>query len=248
MMKALALICLIALSTAHVEFTYTDYEDDRGFTPAAKLVGSSAIPAAVAFLSTLKETKEVWGTIKDMFSAQRSCKIKETLLDQGYQTFALNANVDFSWGVNEEDIPEFLESVSRKWNIKPEGGLTIKEVMQMKLLAGKSAWAEYDIIGSDDKGNTKFNAIHIAFEDGKYHFIKTTISVGFQFAPNINVIEKKLSVMGGLFEEEKTIREEIPRYVKYEDLKTVIQFFNIIIFNRLGKEYGVYLDLPKVNK
>jgi hypothetical protein len=140
-----------------------------------------------------------------------------------------------------------MELISKKWKIAPEDGLTAADIMEMKFIGDQSVWAEFDVITSDPTGKTTFNTIHSARIDNKYYIIRTTINADFNLAPDVNIVERRLSVLDGIFENTDVLREEVPKHVTQGDIDAVTSFFTMVILDILGKQFKIKVDLPSLN-
>jgi hypothetical protein len=244
-MKVIALLCLITLATANVEYIYADYSDDKEFTPAPKfLTKSNPLIALTGFGTAFMGVIDNWGKITSALKTTSSNVVKEVLTNRGFQRFQGAGKIDVAKGISQTNLPRYLELTARRWKIQPADGLTAGEIMEEKLLSDENYFVEFDITTSGPDGELRFNTMHVSQSNDKYNFVRTTISATFVMAPDIHVIEKKKSILGGIFESENTIREEIPKNVNVEDLQAVRQFMLAFGYSCIGKEMGFNLPMP----
>jgi hypothetical protein len=248
-MKVLALLSLIALSTANIEFTYADHSDDSQFTkaPASKFLGKVKvvpIEAVSGFGETFMGVVNNWGNITNALKSSTSNVITQALTCQGFSKFQGKGSVNIDQGLKPEKLDTFLSFTSKRWNITASDNLTPEEIVEEKLLSEENYFVEFDVSSSGSDGELKFNTMHVSQSNDKYNFIRTTMRVSFSLAPNINVIEKKKSILGGMFESAGFVREEIPNNVKISDFDAVRQFMAAFAYKTIGKEIGFDLPMP----
>ena len=200
------------------------------------------------FNSFMKVTNS-WTKIIDTFKTTRSSTVKETLLGKGFEAFSSSAQVQVTKGVREEFLDKYLNNLATRVKVPEERKTDLILVLEESKWADSSVWSAYNNVFSvDNGGNTKFVSILCARNEtkGTYDFVFSDVKAEFKLAPDVMIINKKLSVLGGIWADEKDIQQRVPKNITQEDIQTVISFFNVIAFKTLADQFGIKLDFPKI--
>ncbi len=198
-------------------------------------------------ISAFGKLTNKWSQIVEAFKTTRSSEIKERLVGKGFDYFNQSAQLQISKGVKAEFIDQYLKHLETRIKV-PEGRqedltMTLQEIKW----ADSSVWTAMDTLFSiDTQGNTKFVSIIAARNDaGNYDFIYTDVKSEFILAPDVLVVRKSLSVLGGIWSDAKDEYVKVPRSLTAEDVDTVNKFFQIVAFKGFAEQFGIKLDFPK---
>lgn len=78
----------------------------------------------------------------------------------------------------------------------------------------------------------------------KAFVITVTTTGSYKLAPNVYVFEKFKSVAGGIYQEKKEIRKEVPRSLNDEDIKALHAMSILSAINIMTKNFGISFKLP----
>jgi hypothetical protein len=190
-----------------------------------------------------------WKRLIDTFKTTRSSEIKERLLGKGFEYFSQSAQLQITKKVKGQFIDQYFKHLATRIKVPAERQGDLAMVLEESKWTESNVWTGFDTVFSIDKGgNTKFASILIARDDtaDTYDFIFTDVKADFKLAPDTLVIHKKLSVLGGIWEDEKDEMVKVPKNVTPEDVSTVIQFFQIVAYKGFAEYFGVKLEFPKV--
>ena len=113
-----------------------------------------------------------------------------------------------------------------------------------------AAWNEFDMLFDVNsvKDNCKFCSIVVNHreEDERFDVVYTDIQADFKLAPEIQVIHKSKSILGGIFSSEKDVEKIVPKNLTQDDLTMIFSFFQIISYKLILQQFGVIVDLPKM--
>ena len=112
-----------------------------------------------------------------------------------------------------------------------------------------AAWNEFDMLFDVDsaKDSCKYCSIVINHreEDERFDVVYTDIQADFKLAPEIQVIHKSKSILGGIFSSEKDVEKIVPKNLTQNDLFMIFSFFQIISYKLILQQFGVIIDIPK---
>jgi len=217
-------------------------------TPAA----SAAAPAKSLtdnLLGALSSLTNNWTKITQNFKTSRSNTVINTIKGKGYTSFSQSAQVQISKGIKDEYFDKYLESLGKRIKIPSERQEDLNEVLGTSRFMDSSVWSAFNTLFSlANGGETKFVTVLIGRDDVKNTFdvVFTDIKATFQLAPDVMVIQKKLSVLGGIWEDEKTENVSVPRSLTQEDISDVISFFQVIAFKTIADQFGYKVEFPKI--
>lgn len=189
-----------------------------------------------------------WPKIVETFKISKTSTIKETLLGKGFSYFAQSAQIQISKGLEEANFDKFMGYIAKRLKVPEERRDDLTDVVETAKFVEKQAWVAFNTLYSVDKiGNTKFATLLIGKDEqtGKYDIVLSDVQADFQFAPDLIVVNKKLSVFGGIFNHEKDETISRPRSITQEDIQTVLNFFEIIAYQTIAKYMKIDLPLPK---
>lgn len=197
--------------------------------------------------SFMKFTNQ-WSRIVDAFKTTRSSTIKETILGKGFTYFSQSAQIQVTKGIKDEYLDQYLSHIQKRLKVPEERQEDLSLVLEETRFAEKNAWNAFNTLYSiDDGGNTKFCSILVAKNDEKntYDFMFTDIKADFKLAPDVLVVNKKLSVLGGIWEDEKDERISVPKSITAEDVQMVMNFFYMVAFQGFAQQLGIKIEVPE---
>lgn len=190
-----------------------------------------------------------WTRIVQAFKTTRSSVIKERLIGKGFDKFNESAQIQILKGIKDKDFDKFIDHLARRVKVPEERKEDLKMVLEESKWADSNVWTAFNTLFSKDAGGTtKFASIIISKDpnEDKYHVIFSDIKAEFALAPDVLVVNKKLSVLGGIWEDEKDEYVSVPKSLEPEDVQMVIQFFQIVAFKGFADQFGIKLDFPKL--
>jgi hypothetical protein len=190
-----------------------------------------------------------WRQIVDTFKTTRSSEIKERLLGKGFEYFNQSAQIQISKKVKGQFIDQYLAHLQTRIKVPADRQGDLAMVLEESKWSESNVWTGFDTLFSLDKGgNTKFASILVTKDDtaDTYDFIFTDIKADFKLAPDTLVVHKKLSVLGGIWTDDKDEMVKVPKNLTPEDVSTVLQFFQIVAFKGFAEQFGIKLEFPKM--
>ncbi len=78
-----------------------------------------------------------------------------------------------------------------------------------------------------------------------YNIMYSVFSMRFTLAPDIQIWNKGLSVLGGIYSNSKDYVKFVPRSITTKDIDSILSFMSMVTFRSIFTELGVpHLDLP----
>jgi hypothetical protein len=190
-----------------------------------------------------------WSQIVDAFKTTRNTEIKERILGKGFDYFSQNAQIQISKGVKEEYLDTYLKHLETRLKVPTQNQEDLKMTLEEIKFTDSSVWSAFDTLFSiDTQGSVKFASILSSRNDsGSYDFVYTDIKGDFKLAPDVLVVRKSLSVLGGIWSDSKDEYQKVPRSLNPEDVQIVVQFFQIVAFKGFAEQFGFKLDFPKLS-
>ena len=183
-----------------------------------------------------------WKRIVDTFKTTRTSEIKERIMGKGFDYFKQSAQIQISKGVKGEYIDKFLDHLTRRIKVPADRQGDLAMVLEETKWTESNVWTAFDTLFSiDNGGNTKFASILVSRNEVKdtYDFVFTDVKADFKLAPDTLVVHKKLSVLGGIWQDDKDEMVKVPKSITPEDVNTVLQFFQIVAFKGFAEHFGI---------
>jgi hypothetical protein len=190
-----------------------------------------------------------WKRIVDTFKTTRSSEIKERIMGKGFDYFKQSAQIQISKGVKGEYIDKFIAHLQSRIKVPADRQGDLAMVLEETKWSESNVWTAFDTLFSiDNGGSTKFASILVSRNEDKdtYDFVFTDVKADFKLAPDTLVVHKKLSVLGGIWEDDKDVMVKVPKSITPEDVNTVLQFFQIVAFKGFAEQFGIKLEFPKM--
>lgn len=228
-------------------------EDPSTASPASTVTPDPKTPAVPStwdnLIGCFDKLTNKWRQIVDTFKTTRSSEIKERLLGKGFEYFNQSAQIQISKKVKGQFIDQYLAHLQTRIKVPADRQEDLKMVLEESKWSESNVWTGFDTLFSLDKGgNTKFASILVSKDDtaDTYDFIFTDIKADFKLAPDTLVVHKKLSVLGGIWTDDKDEMVKVPKNLTPEDVSTVLQFFQIVAFKGFAEQFGIKLEFPKM--
>lgn len=198
------------------------------------------------FSSLLKVTNE-WSRLVEAFKTVRSEEVKQIITGKGFEYFNEKAQIQIAKGVKGSYIDTFLSHVEERLLVPPERQKTLSDIMEECKYVEKNVWTAFNtLFDINTGGDTKFASLLIARneENDTYDVVISDIQAQFKLASDIMIVNKKLSVLGGIWQDSKDVQVKVPKTLTQEDITAVMSFFNIVAFKSFADQFGIHLDLP----
>ncbi len=219
----------------------------KGDLLAAELLGQTSFTGV---LDAINQVAKAWKAIADAFKTVNKETLKYVIKGQGFSQYASKSRFLRSIGINlagwETYKRNYLiitgldESPQAKY--EAEGFLGLAEFMP------DNAWyfntASFDIKRNGDTTSV-VSMSKADLEFNKAHVLTVTASGTFTLAPDVYVYEKFRSVAGGIYQNTKDVRKNVPRSLTPEDVKALHALTILNAINVMTGVFNIPFNLPE---
>jgi hypothetical protein len=222
---------------------YQTLQREAGSSFNNKLVFIDPMTAGI-LLKNSDKIVDAFGKFMGLFKSSKSETVKKIIESKGYDYFEGKSSIQIISGILPEKLDEFLTGLEKRLKVPRDQVGNVKDILKTTTFADSNFWATNSLLFSIDRmGTCKFASILFnKDEDGKYNFIVNDMNLNFKYAPNIMIVNKKLSVLGGIWSEDMDVIKKVPRSINLEDVQTMINFFSALSYKGFLKEVGLDAD------
>jgi hypothetical protein len=217
------------------------------FVPPIMIRSSTESGSFDLLTDIFEKIKGGWSTILSIFHSSSETTIKKLLIDTGYSKYDNSVQVQIIHNMRKEGLAGFYDLLERRIKLPVERKNDVTSVLEGIEWSETNAWTNYDVAFSINSGG-EVKYVSLFANRGKndtFNFIITEVFATFILAPDIMIVTKKLSILGGLWNQRTVEIQFSPRYLKDEDLESIFNFFQIIIYKQVASQFGINLELPK---
>ncbi|KAF8936862.1 hypothetical protein BGZ58_003588 [Dissophora ornata] len=211
-----------ALNLLHIESTGTD------------MPVQTMSPGLIAIGEAMKLFAEGWAAIAGAFrtSIREDIRIRVCL---GFNRYEHNAKAFSSSGIERENLIEFVEHIISTAQLPNNDDL--KTIM-------------LGVKYSDDSFTWTGESMSYTAPDGKNHFLYVTknadpvtdkinlifgmVNSGYTLAPDMMIVRRTKSILGGIFESEETEFRSIPHELTLNDTVILEMYFEMVVFRQMA--------------
>jgi hypothetical protein len=219
----------------------------KGDLLAAQFLGQTTFTGV---LDAINQVAKAWKAIADAFKTVNKETLKYVIKGQGFTQYASKSRFLRSIGISLSSWEIFKRNYliitgldeSAQAKSEAEAFLGLAEFMP------DNAWyfntASFDIKHNGD--TTSVVAMSKAdLEFGKAHVLTVTASGTFSLAPDVYVYEKFKSVAGGIYQNTKDVRKNVPRSLTQEDVKALHALTILNAINVMTNVFNIPFNLPE---
>eukprot|EP00827_Trimyema_finlayi_P004414 TRINITY_DN43_c0_g2_i3.p1 TRINITY_DN43_c0_g2~~TRINITY_DN43_c0_g2_i3.p1 ORF type:complete len:426 (-),score=174.65 TRINITY_DN43_c0_g2_i3:128-1360(-) len=204
-------------------------------------------PVAITVLvcEAIKAVCKIWSMFAKFFGGSKSVTVKGILQGKGYSYFASSCQTEKNVGVRIEYIEPYLNSLANRIQVPKDKQESFKEVLKEALWGDSQTWKAHDTtFSSTDGGQIFYTLIMMNYNEthgpnGSLNVIYSSCDAEFKLAPNLIVMETKVSYLGGAFGSSKQSLVVMPRQITTEDIQTIFNFFYVVGIRNAGVTAGV---------
>ena len=200
-----------------------------------------------------KKVVDVWPNIVSAFKTTSSTTIRGKLQIDGYSkfdgrcTFELYGGIDRDYW-NKVKINQLLQRVK----MKPEEQKKLKVTIEDAQYSDKGIWNNCEILHNplDKKKKNGLNFFSIIINniennDDQLNVVVTQIQTKLELAPDLLVINKDRSFVGGIYGDCKDSFKKVPKDLTMAELENLMEFFQVFFISNIGATLGFKLKLPE---
>ena len=206
------------------------------------------IQGACNIVSAVSDT---YKKVVDAFKTGVQSSIVKTITKDGFSKFIGGGKTKVLKGIKEETGWEkFKKNTLKNMKLPQKYVDEVEAILDEAEYSEGAAWNEFDMLFSVDsvKDNCKFCSIIVNHreEDERFDVVYTDLQSNFKLAPDIEVIHKSKSILGGIFSSEKDVERKVPKNLTQNDLTMIFSFFQMISYKLILYQFGVIVELPKM--
>ena len=205
------------------------------------------IQGACNIVSAVSDT---YKKVVDAFKTGVQSSIVKTITKDGFDKFHGSGKTKVSKGVKETGWEKFTKNTLKNMKLPQKYVDEVESLLDEAEYSEGAAWNEFDMLFAVDSvtDNCKFCSIIVNHreEDERFDVVYTDIQADFKLAPEIQVIHKSKSILGGIFSSEKDVEKKVPKNLTQNDLTMIFSFFQIISYKLILQQFGVIVNFPKI--
>ena len=184
----------------------------------------------------------------EAFKTKRTSELKQIIEGKGFEHFAATGQIKITKGIKEQYLEKYILNLSKILGIPESHKEAVEGVLSEIQFAEKNYWNNFKTafdLGVNSEA--KFCSIFTYKDEAKqsYDIVYIDYQGTFKLAPDTMVIKKTLSVLGGIWSDEKDVYEKRDKTLTSETIDSIMNFFSILSFKGLGDALGVKFEFPK---
>jgi hypothetical protein len=219
----------------------------RGDLLSAELLGQTSFTGV---LDAINQVAKAWKAIADAFKTVNKETLKYVIKGQGFTQYASKSRFLRSIGISLASWDIFKRNYliitgldeSAQAKSEAEAFLGLAEFMP------DNAWyfntASFDIKHNGDTTSV-VSMSKADLEFGKAHVLTVTASGTFTLAPDVYIYEKFRSVAGGIYQNTKDVRKNVPRSLTSDDIKALHALTILNAINVMTNVFNIPFNLPE---
>ena len=206
------------------------------------------IQGACNIVSAVSDT---YKKVVDAFKTGVQSSIVKTITKDGFSKFYGSGKTKVLQGIKEEKgWDKFKTNTLKNMKLPKKYVDEVESLLDEAEYSEGAAWNEFDMLFDVNsvKDNCKFCSIVVNHreEDERFDVVYTDLQSNFKLAPDIEVIHKSKSILGGIFSSEKDVEKIVPKNLTQDDLTMIFSFFQMISYKLILYQFGVIVELPKM--
>jgi hypothetical protein len=194
-----------------------------------------------------KAVSAVAGAWKDVVTALKSSSSTTItrIVRFGFTHFSQKSSVLKVMNIPADRATQFINALIIDYNIPPEGSFALALTY-----SDDFDWTPSEFLYSPER-NGNYRSLTL-FKNGDSlsntaSFFIVDINADWQLAPDLLLIQKSKSILGGLFESNKQSIQEIPHSLTLDEVTKLQQFFMLVAMGNLASTLHLNVTLPELN-
>ena len=200
-----------------------------------------------------KKVVDVWPNIVSAFKTTSSTTIRDKLHIDGYSKFDGRCTFELYGGIDKDYWNKFkVNRLLQRFKMKPEEQKKLKVTIEDAQYSDKGIWNNCEILHNplDKKKKNGLNFFSIIINniennDDQLNVVVTQIQTKLELAPDLLVINKDRSFVGGIYGDCKDSFKKVPKDLTINELNNLMQFFQVFFISNIGATLGFKLELPE---
>lgn len=183
--------------------------------------------------------------LKEEFQTETKSEVVKSVIGLRFDEYEQNTQIQYVKGLAGAHFDDYANYLMTLVDIAPSMTADFRDYFELSKYTDANAWQMFRTIYSQDEGgNCKYICILSQKTDaGNFNFFVANMQASFKLTPDLLVIRKSTSYLGGLFSSSQDEIKKSPHNLKPDDLSTLLDYFDLIAFDRF-MEY--IHSMPKV--
>jgi hypothetical protein len=196
---------------------------------------------AAAVIAGIDAGLDLYKKAADVFKTTIDSQIVKTITDRGFSYFksSSSAMVTERLPLNDGAISAYRNVISGgSINMPAKYAKDVVDITRLAQFTPKTGWGSDDFLfATNQLGDAKWITFsHAHNADGKsINFMIAATTGSFRLAPDIEIVETRRSIAGGIFNDNKLTRNKIPKTLTQGDTEKLKIFFRVMMYKKLAE-------------
>jgi hypothetical protein len=158
-----------------------------------------------------------------------SSTLQQVLVGRGFKTFSESAQMTRGVGIPDSYFDTFIGHQLQGFTVPPQYQQQLANYIQDIHYIDEEEWSALDMQFSIDAGGTcKYAAVMSRLRnDTKHDWMSCNLQATFSLAPDVYVIQKSSSILGGLFSKTEDTFKIVPRGLTMDDINAIFSYLKV---------------------
>ena len=196
-----------------------------------------------ALSSAVKSAADAWKSVAKAFKTKTSKTVERTVRF-GFRYFQQKSTILRAFNIPSTRAPKFLKAVALDYDLPTQSSF----LLGLKY-TDDFAWERVDFLYSPSmNGKYRFVTLYKNADSSAKtaSFYIVDINADWQLTPDLLIVTKSRSILGGIFEKSKQTIEEVPHALTPQEGEQLLAFFNMVSMTHLASRLGFNVTLPKL--
>ena len=183
---------------------------------------------------------ESYKNLKAQFEGEAKREVVKKITNLGFDSFVEDAEIKFIKNMQGQYFPAFADNLMATLTVDEANRGKIREYLDFVPFTEVGQW---NMMRSMYNANAQSDANYICLmtyrdEQDRMSVYTVNMKNSFQVAPDILILRNSKSSWGGLFSSSSQQIVRVPHAMTPEDLQQLLDYFDLIAFNRFMKLFG----------
>jgi len=187
-----------------------------------------------------------WTQIVNAFKSSSSSTLQQVLVGQGFKKFSESAAMTRGVGIPDSYFDTFIGHQLQGFTVPAQYQQQLSNYIQDIHYIDEEEWSGLDMQFSIDAGGTcKYAAVMSRLRnDTKHDWMSCNLQATFALAPDVYVIRKSSSILGGIWSHTEDTFKIVPRGLTMDDINAIFAYLKMVAYKQFADIFGIDLQLP----
>jgi len=210
---------------------------------ASLAMGPSPLDPITSGISAITNS---WTQIVNAFKSSSESTLQQVLVGRGFKTFSESAQMTRGVGIPDTYFDTFIGHQLQGFTVPAQYQQQLANYIQDIHYIDEEEWSGLDMQFSIDAGGScKYAAVMSRLRaDGKHDWMSCNLQATFSLAPDVYVIRKSSSILGGIFSKTEDTFKIVPRGLTMDDINAIFAYLKMVAYKQFADIFGINLQLP----